>query len=84
MVCIMQTLVTSCQACATHTHMHGTHALSKIGASMQADPNLVKITASHFQVLNTQNANGNMPNMILIAYLNENFSNFNETLGLGK
>ena len=33
---------------------------------------------SHFHILNTQNANGNMPNMILIAQLNENFSNCDE------
>ena len=68
--------------------MHGTYALSKIGASkyssglacIQANPNVVKVTASHFQVLNTQKckweyakvlntqkANGNMPKMILIS-----------------
>ena len=35
--------------------------------------NLGKLTASHFQVLNTQNANKNLPNMFLIVYLNENF-----------
>ena len=51
---------------------------------MQANSNLVKITASHFQVLNTQNANENMPNMIPIAYLNENFTNCNENLAWGK
>ena len=37
---------------------------------MQADLNLEKIATSHFQVLNTQNANENMPNMIPIGYLN--------------
>ena len=36
---------------------------------MQADLNLGKLTTSHFQVLITQNANGNMPNMIHIAYI---------------
>ena len=51
---------------------------------MQANSNLVKITASHFQVLNTQNANENMPNMIPIAYLNENFTNCNENFAWGK
>ena len=42
-------------------------------------------STSYFQVgvLNTQNSNGNMPNMILIAYLNENFTDCNENLGLG-
>ena len=52
-------LVMSWQACVTRAHMHGTHALSDMGASnylsglvcMQADMNLVKISASHFQVL---------------------------------
>ena len=47
---------------------------------MQADLSLEKITASHFQVLNTQNANKNMPNMIPIAYFNENFMDCNENL----
>ena len=51
---------------------------------MQADMNLVKITTSYSQVLNTQNANMKMPNMILIAYLNETFTNCNENLGWGK
>ena len=45
--------------------MNGTHALCKTSMSKklsglactQADPNLVKITAAHFLVLNTQNAN---------------------------
>ena len=50
----------------------------------QADLNLVKITASHFWVLNTQNANENMPNMIPIAYLNKNFMDCNENLAWGK
>ena len=51
---------------------------------MQAEPNLVKIPASHFWVLNTQNANQNMTNMIPIAYLNENFTDCNENLAWGK
>ena len=51
---------------------------------MQAKPNIVQMTASHFQVLNTQNVNKNMPNMILIAYLNENLPDCNENLAKGK
>ena len=51
----------SCLACTLHTSMHGACALCKNGTSkylsglewMQADSNLEKITASHFQVLNT-------------------------------
>ena len=58
-------LVMSCLACMMHMHMHGAHALCKTSVSkclsglvcMQADPNLAKITTSHFWVLNTQNAN---------------------------
>ena len=58
-------LVTSHLACATSMHMNGTHALCKTSVSkyfsglacMQADPNLAKITTSHFWVLNTQKAN---------------------------
>ena len=61
-----------------HMCIHGTHALIKYGVPkypsgmvcMQADSNLGKVTASHFQVLNTQDANENMPNMFPIAYLN--------------
>ena len=53
----MQTLVTSDYTCMMHTC---TQALSKTGMSkylsglayMQANPNLVKIATSHFQVLN--------------------------------
>ena len=52
-----------------HAHVHGAHALCRTSMSKylsglvctQAEPNLPKITASHFQVLNTQNANQNMP-----------------------
>ena len=73
-------------------YMHGVHALNKYGASKyliglactQADSNLEKITASHFWVLNVQNANKNVPNMIPIAYLNENFMDYNENLAWGK
>ena len=62
-------LVTSHLACVMCAHMHDTCALNKYGASkylsglacMQADSNLEKITTSHFQVLNAQNANENMP-----------------------
>ena len=50
---------------------------------MQAEPTIGKITASDFQVLNTQNANGNMPERILIAYLNKNLPDGNENLGVG-
>ena len=51
---------------------------------MQADLNLVKITAPHFQVPNTQNANQNMANMIPIAYLNKNFVDCNQNLAWDK
>ena len=79
-------LVTSCLACVMHACMYGIHALNKHGTSkslsglacMQVNSNLEKITASHFQVLNTKNANKNMPNMIPIAYLNENFMDCNK------
>ena len=64
-------LVTSCLACALHMCMHGACALIKDGAPkylsglacMQADSNSGKLTVSHFLVLNTQNANGNMPHL---------------------
>ena len=54
-------LVTSHLACMMCTCVHDTHALSNMGTSkyliglacMQADTNLAKITAAHFQVLNT-------------------------------
>ena len=84
--------VTSCLACAVCTCVHGACAPNKYGASkymsglacMQAELNLGKITTSHFWVINTQNANKNMPNMIPIAYLNENFMDCNENLAWGK
>ena len=71
----MQSLVMSHQACVTCVQMHMAHTPGNVGAPMyfsrlaymQADQNLGKITASHFGVLITQNANKNMPNMILIA-----------------
>ena len=80
--------VTSHLACAMHTCMHGPCPLCKTSASkylsglvcMQANTNLAKITTSHFWVLNTQNANRNMPNRILIAYHHKNFTNCNENL----
>ena len=76
-------------ACVMHVHMHGACALYKYGmfknpsglACMQADLNLEKITTTHFQVLNAQHANKNMPNKIPIAYLNENFMDCTENLG---
>ena len=57
--------VMSCLACPMCMSVHGTCALCRNSASkylsslacMQTGPNLVKITALHFQVLNTQNAN---------------------------
>ena len=72
--------------------MHGTHAPYNNGVSMHlsglvctpADSNLEKTTASHFQVLNDQNANENMPNMIPIVYLNKNLVESNENLTWGK
>ena len=84
-------LVMSGLACMMCSHVHGTHALNKYGASknlsglacMQANSNLEKITAPHFQVLKAQNANENMPNMIPTAYLNENFMECNENLAWG-
>ena len=81
-----------CQACATCACKHGAHALTNMGVSnyssglacVQADPNLAKTTISHFWVLNSQNGNRNMPNMILIAYLQEILTNCNENLAWGK
>ena len=74
------------------TCMHGTCALSKNGAPKypsgltftQANSNLGKIIASHFQVQNTQNANENMPNMFPIGYLNADLRYCNENLAWGK
>ena len=85
-------LVMSQWACALHAHMHGTHALGEMGElkylkslmGMPANWNLRKLTDSHFQVLITQNANENMPNMFLIVYLNENLRYCNENLAWGK
>ena len=79
-------LVTSRWACALHASVHGARAIIKMGAckysnslmGMPADSNLGKITASHFKVLITQNANENMPDMFPIVYLNENLRYCNE------
>ena len=79
-------LVTSRWACAPHAREHGARAINKMGASKYSiglagtptDRNLRKITASHFKVLITQNANENMPDMFLIVYLNENLRYCNE------
>ena len=73
-------------------HVHGACAIINMGMPkylnglmcMPADSNLGKLTASHFWVLITQNANKNMPNMFLIAYLNENLRYCNENLAWGK
>ena len=89
---LFATLVMSCLACMLHTHMHGACALIKNGMSkylsglacMQAILNLGKLTTSHIQVLNTQNANRNMPNIFPIAYLNQNLRYCNENLAWGK
>ena len=67
-------------------HVHGTCAIIKMGVlkysnglrGMPADLNLRKVTASHFNVLITQNTNKNMPNMFHIVYLNENLRYCNE------
>ena len=85
-------LVTSQWACASCTWMHGICAIIIMGASkysnslmgMPADLNLTKLTASHFNVLITQNANENMPNMFSIVYINENLRYCNENLAWGK
>ena len=85
-------LVMSHWACGSCMNMHHTCAIFKNGmpkylcslAVMQADLNLEKTTASHFWVLNTQNANENMPNIFLIMYLNENLRYCNENLAQGK
>ena len=72
--------------------VHGTCAPDKYDTSMYlsgmacmpADSNLKKLTASHSWVLNTENTNENMPNMIPIAYLNENLMDCNENFVRGK
>ena len=79
-------------ACVMSVCVHGTCALCKATVSkyssglacMQANPNLARITTAHFQVLDTRNANRNMPNLIPIAYLNENMTDCNENLAWGK
>ena len=45
---------------------------------MQAKQYLSKLTASHFNTLNTKITNQNMLKMILIAMLNENMADSNE------
>ena len=84
-------LVTSHWACMSCTCVHGTCTQNKYGAKYlsdlactQAKSNLEKISIPHFQVLNSQNANKNMPNMFPIAYLNENLMKCNEDLAWGK
>ena len=79
-------LMTSQWACVSHVHMHGAHAISRMGTSKYsiglmgtpANLNLMKLAASHFNALITQNANENMPNMFPIVYLNENLRYCNE------
>ena len=64
--------------------MHSASAQCKNGvckypsglACLQADLNL--------ENLNTQNANENMPNMIPIGYLNDNFKDCNKDWAWGK
>ena len=45
---------------------------------VQAEPYLSKLTASHFNTLNTKIANQNVLKRILIAMLNENKADSNE------
>ena len=79
-------LVTSQWACASHKCMHGACAIIKMGVlnylngltSMPANVNLRILAASHFNVIITQNANENMPNMFPIVYLNEHLRYCNE------
>ena len=47
---------------------------------VQAEQYLSKITASHFNTLNTKIANQNMLKRILIAMINENKADSNENL----
>ena len=49
----------------------------------QAELHLSKITASHFNALNTKIANQNMLERILIAMLNENMAVSNENFRNG-
>ena len=68
-------LVMSQWACTSHARVHGTYALIKMHASnylnglmgTPANLNLMKLTASHFNALNTHNANKNVPNMFPIV-----------------
>ena len=82
-------LVMSQWACMSHVHVHGAHAIIRMGVlkdsnGLPADLNLMKLTASHFNALITQNANWNMSNMFPIVYLNENLRYYNENLAWGK
>ena len=71
--------------------MLGTCAIIKMGApkyfnSLTGTPddlNLRTLTASHFDVLITQNASENTPNMFPIVYLNANLRYGNENLAWG-
>ena len=79
-------------ACVSRVHVRGACAISKMGASKYsngltgtpADSNLGKLSASHFKVPITQNANENMPNMFPLVYLNENLRYCNENGAWGK
>ena len=85
-------LATSQWACTSCASIHGTHHMIKMGAinylnslmGMPADSNFRKLTASELNVLITQNANENVPNIFLILYLNENLRYCNEDLAWGK
>ena len=85
-------LVMSQWACVSCMCMHGACAVMKMDTlkylnglmHTPADSHLRKLTTSHSQVLITQNANENMPNMFLIVYLNENLGYCNENLAWGK
>ena len=50
---------------------------------MQAELYISKVTASHFNVLNTKIANQNVLERILIAMRNENTAKSNENLRMG-
>ena len=79
-------LVMSQWACMSYMHVHGTCAIIEMSTimysnglmGMPADSNLRKLMVSHINILITQNANENMPNMFPIVYLNENLRYCNE------
>ena len=82
-------LVPSCQACMIHEWLNalinsGTSKYLRGLVCTKADMNLGYITISHFQVLNIQNSNKNMPNMTPIAYLNKTFTSCTEKLAWGR